>query len=534
MSSIMREDWDTAISGEILDVRDGTHDTPKYIEEPVHPLVTSKNLKNGVIDLSNVKYISQDSFLEINKRSKVDIGDVLFAMIGTIGNPVVITKEPNYSIKNVGLFKNIHNVIDSKLLGYFLDSITFYSQLERRQFLKGTTQKFIPLGHLRKLEIPLASLPEQRAIVAKIEELFSDLDKGIADLKKAQDQLKVYRQAVLKKAFEGELTKKWREQQSDLPTADALLEQIKEERQKHYEQQIENWKQAVKAWEVNGKEGKKPGKPKFLKELEEFTDEDLYELHELDSYWSWVKVDKLCQYDQSAMKAGPFGSSLKKAFYTESGYKIYGQEQVISGDYKFGNYYVNNEKYQSLMNCAVKPHDVLISLVGTVGKVLILPENCEAGLINPRLVKFSLNDFYSEQFFKYFFESGLIKSIYKLKNHGTTMDVLNLGIIKELPFPLCSKKEQHQIVQEIESRLSVCDKVEESISESLEKAKALRQSILKKAFEGTLLSAEEIAACKVAPDYEPASVLLARIKRNRNENMKAGALRHSQSEKIAK
>ena len=197
------------------------------------------------------------------------------------------------------------------------------------------------------------------------------------------------------------MTKEWREQQQDLPTADELLEQIKEERQKHYEQQLENWKQAVKAWEENGNEGKKPGKPKFLKELEEFTDEDLFELHELDSYWNWVKVDKLCQYDQSAMKAGPFGSSLKKEFYTESGYKIYGQEQVISGDYKFGNYYVNNEKYQSLINCAVKPHDVLISLVGTVGKVLILPEDCEAGLIN-RLVKFSLNDFYSEQFFKYF------------------------------------------------------------------------------------------------------------------------------------
>ena len=178
---------------------------------------------------------------------------------------------------------------------------------------------------------------------------------------------------------------------------------------------------------------------------------------------------------------------------------------------------MNNEKYQSLINCAVKPNDVLISLVGTVGKVLILPEDCEAGLINPRLVKFSLNDFYSEQFFKYFFESEFIKSIYKLKNHGTTMDVLNLGIIKELPFPLCSKKEQHQIVQEIESRLSACDKVEESITESLEKAKALRQSVLKKAYEGTLLSKEEIAACKAAPDYESASVLLEKIKAEKNK-----------------
>ncbi len=87
--------------------------------------------------------------------------------------------------------------------------------------------------------------------------------------------------------------------------------------------------------------------------------------------------------------------------------------------------------------------------------------------------------------------------------------------LKSFPIPICSLSEQHVIVQEIESRLSVCDKVEESISESLEKAKALRQSILKKAFEGTLLSAEEIAKCKADKDYEPASVLLGRIKKEK-------------------
>ena len=104
----------------------------------------------------------------------------------------------------------------------------------------GTTRKRISRKNLNKIHFQIAPLPEQRAIVAKIEALFSDLDKGIADLKKAQDQVTIYRQAVLKKAFEGELTKEWREQQTDLPTADELLEQIKEERQKHYEQQIEN------------------------------------------------------------------------------------------------------------------------------------------------------------------------------------------------------------------------------------------------------------------------------------------------------
>ena len=370
---------------------------------------------------------------------------------------------------------------------------------------------------IREYPLTLPPLPIQRAIVAKIERLFSSLDSGIADLKKAQMQLKIYRQAVLKKAFEGELTKEWREQQTDLPSAEELLEEIKVERQKHYDKQMEEWKEKVKIWDENGKEGKKPGKPKLIKELEEFKKDELNELPDLNSLWKWCKVDKIAGHQGNSLKAGPFGSSLKKEYYKPIGYKIYGQEQVISGDHSIGDYYVDEEKYISLLNCAIQPNDILISLVGTVGKVLILPQGCKPGIINPRLVKITPNEFYNSVFFKFYFESAFIKSIYRLKAHGATMDILNLSIIKELPYPFCSKKEQVQIIKEIESRLSVCDKVEESIQTSLKKAEALRQSILKKAFEGKLLTTAEIDKCKQEADYEPASVLLEKIKQEKTK-----------------
>ena len=89
--------------------------------------------------------------------------------------------------------------------------------------------------------------------------------------------------------------------------------------------------------------------------------------------------------------------------------------------------------------------------------------------------------------------------------------------VKDIEIPFCNVDEQRKVIQEIESRLSVCDKLEESITESLEKAKALRQSILKKAFEGALLSEEEIAACEGASDYEPASVLFEKIRGEENK-----------------
>jgi len=327
-------------------------------------------------------------------------------------------------------------------LFYFLKS----AKRKAEDAASGTTFKEISLANFSKLQIPLPPLPEQHRIVAKIEELFSSLDKGIESLKTVQQQLKVYRRAVLKWAFEGKLTNK------------------------------------------NIKEG------------------------ELPKGWKWVLITDLVEKNKNALKAGPFGSSLKKQFYVKRGYKIYGQEQVICGNPFYGDYYVNEDKYQELSSNKIRPFDILISLVGTVGKVLILPENCVAGIINPRLIKVSLDtNVYLPKFFKFYFESSTVKSFYSSKAQGTTMDVLNLSIIKRINFPLCPISEQHAIVAEIESRLSVCDKIEESIEQSLKQAESLRQSILKKAFAGKLVPQD--------PNDEPASKLLERIKMEKEKTV---------------
>jgi type I restriction enzyme S subunit len=205
---------------------------------------------------------------------------------------------------------------------------------------------------------------------------------------------------------------------------------------------------------------------------------------ELPEGWEMTTLQSLIKKDKHSLKAGPFGSSLKKEFYVEKGYKIYGQEQVISGDPFLGDYYIDEAKYRELESCKVKPNDILISLVGTVGKVLLLPKNCSEGIINPRLIKVSLDSSkYLPTFFKYYFESSFVKSFYSAEAKGTTMDVLNLAIIKTIPFPLCSTKEQKLIADEIESRFSIIDKMEENINQGLQQSEVLRQSILKRAFE---------------------------------------------------
>ncbi len=160
-------DWPLVELGEVCDVRDGTHDSPKYVPEG-YPLITSKNLKNGFIDFTEVNLITRENLDAINKRSKVDAGDLLMPMIGTIGNPVIADASREYAVKNVALIKFPKGCqVDNRFLKDLLDSATVQDRFQRQA--SGSTQKFIPLGFIRKLGIPLPSLATQQAIVAEIE-----------------------------------------------------------------------------------------------------------------------------------------------------------------------------------------------------------------------------------------------------------------------------------------------------------------------------------------------------------------------------
>ncbi|WP_346683928.1 restriction endonuclease subunit S [Megamonas hypermegale] len=167
------KNWKWVRANDILDVRDGTHDTPKYVVKGV-PLVTSKNLDNGKLNLSNIKYISKNDSEKINLRSKVNLNDILFAMIGTIGNPVIIKKDIEMSIKNIGLFKSYReNAINMDYIYYLL----LYMQDILKQQVSSGVQKFVSLTELRRLMMPLPPLAEQKRIVEKLDKLLADIEE---------------------------------------------------------------------------------------------------------------------------------------------------------------------------------------------------------------------------------------------------------------------------------------------------------------------------------------------------------------------
>jgi type I restriction enzyme S subunit len=167
------ESWKWCHLSEIIDVRDGTHDSPKYVSEGI-PLVTSKNLSNGRIDFGNVKYITQCDADKINARSSVSDNDILFAMIGSIGNPVLVKKDKEFCIKNMALFKKYGNTyIDMNYMYWFF----VYAQYLLKAEASGGVQSFISLSRFREYLFPLPPFEEQHRIVAKIEELLPYCDR---------------------------------------------------------------------------------------------------------------------------------------------------------------------------------------------------------------------------------------------------------------------------------------------------------------------------------------------------------------------
>ena len=174
--------WQWARLNDVYDVRDGTHDSPKYVSKGF-PLVTSKNLSSGRLDLSGAKFISEADHLKIQDRSKVDQFDILFAMIGSIGNPVIVDIETDFSIKNVALFKYYSlDLSEPKYLCQYLVNVSN----EMRTKSAGGVQSFVSLGFLRGYPFPLPPLEEQKRIVAKVDQLMALCDELETRQKKQQ------------------------------------------------------------------------------------------------------------------------------------------------------------------------------------------------------------------------------------------------------------------------------------------------------------------------------------------------------------
>nr|WP_237767011.1 restriction endonuclease subunit S [Enterobacter hormaechei] len=323
---------------------------------------------------------------------------------------------------------------------------------------------------MEKLVIPLPPRAEQLRIVAKVNELMSLCDQleqqSLTSLDAHQQLVETLLSTLTDCQNAEELAENWARisQNFDtLFTTEASIDALKQTilqlavmgKLVPQDPNDEPASELLKRIEQEKAQLVKEGKIKKQKPLPPISDDE--KPFELPQGWVWCQFDHIAKNEANALKAGPFGSALKKSMYVPTGYKIYGQEQVISGDENLGDYYVDREKYESLISCKVQPGDMLISLVGTIGKVLVLSNKCQEGIINPRLVKISLFKDVCRNYIQAVLASKLIQDELFQESHGSTMHVLNLGLLKKLIFPLPPMSEQFRIIDKINALDLLCE-----------------------------------------------------------------------------
>jgi type I restriction enzyme S subunit len=425
----------------------------------------------------------------LDERYRVRPGDILVSWSATLDAFVWRGEE---AWLNQHIFKVVPNreLVSERFLHYLLKNAI--AALVTSEHLHGSTMRHINRKPFLAHKVRLPSLRAQDAIAAKIDELFSDLDAGVAALERARANLKRYRAAVLKAAVEGELTEQWRNEHPDVEPASKLLERILAERRKKWEEaQLAKYAAADKTPPNGWKEKySTPVMPRANS------------LPQLPDKWCWATVDQLliepaCNGVSVRGSDNPPGiASLRLNAMSDSGF-----------DFSQRRYIPLPEK--TARELAIRMDDFFVSRgngsLRLVGRGTLAIEPNELIVFPDTMIRLRFIDNSLAKLLAHFWPSRFIRNQVEAKARTSAgIYKISQGDLMGFHVPLPSAEEQEAIVQEIEDQLSVIDKSEEQIARALIRATSLRQSILKRAFEGKLVPQD--------PNDEPASVLLERIR----------------------
>jgi type I restriction enzyme S subunit len=474
------------------------------------PIIKVYNLTDyGFLDFSvKPTFIDRSTHFGQLARSRVFPGDVLINIVGPpLGKVAIVPNDyPEWNINQaIVLFRPLNGISNRYLAFAFMtDSIM------RRvtSLAKATAGQFnIGVGMCRRLlPIPISPNNEQRRIVAKIEELFSDLDAGVAALERARANLKRYRASVLKAAVEGKLTAEWRARNTPSPgsageggrrpgegiePASKLLERILAERRKKWESD------QLAKYSAQGKQPPKGWKEKYV----EPKGPDTSALPELPGGWCWANVGQL-------VAEGPQNG----VYYPKAKYGS-GVAIIRIDDYQqFGSrcntaLQLVEVSADDRVTFGLAANDVLLNRVNSVthlGKVLLvesrhLPAVFESNMMRLRFCDAELASYLRDYLRSFIGTRRLIKNAKWAVNQAS----INQQDVQATPVPVPPLDEQVQIVIRVAEKLSQIEAAELAIDHGLMRAARLRQSILKRAFEGKLVPQD--------PNDEPAGEMLGRV-----------------------
>ncbi len=430
-------------------ITDGSHYTPKYFPDG-YPFITISDVNEGQIDFSNAKRISEDDYDKLKGNCNPHDGDVLFSKDGTVGKVIKVDYEKKFIIlSSLAIIRPYTFFTSSDYLKYLLKSDITLNQATKLK--TGTAIRRIILRNLKTVMIPIPPLEEQIRITNKIDELFTKLDAGIQELKLTIEKLKIYRQSVLKTAFQGKLTEKWRETHVDtIETASDLLDKIKKEKNRIS-------KRKYNKFEVSSSK-----------------------ITKLPDTWTWTTLSQIALIVSGKTPKGIISSenNTKFPFFKISDMNTKGNEKFM---------------FKSNINLSRKDlerYKLNLQKEGTV----IFPKrggaiatNKKRVLIRPSIYDLNIMGVFpiimlSEYFYHWISTIDLMSLA-----DGSNVPQINHGDIEPLIMPLAPLEEQREIIRIMDENISVIDEIEIMINQNLVKSNNLRQSILKKAFEGRLV-----------------------------------------------
>lgn len=434
--------WREIPLGDFAQVQGGSQPPKKvFVFEPKHGFVRLLQIR----DFGNKPvptYVPENRVTKFCKRD-----DVLIARYGASLGRIVTGMEGAY---NVALAKVIADpaVIERRYLFYMLQTPTFQTPLH---MISRSAQNGFNTGEIYPIRFPIAPLAEQRRIVARIEELFSRLDAGVAALRHAKAQLQRYRQSVLTAAVTGQLTQAWRDQHPDTKPAEELLSRVLIERQ-----------------------AKWAGRGKYPPPVEV---ED--GLSPLPQVWTWTTLAHLANHIADGTHKTPT--------YVEEGIPFLSAKDVNGFKLSFDNCrFIPLEEHEDLIQrCCPKPGNVLVTKSGTIGRIAVVKTDLEFSLFesvaNVPVISPLCSDFIA-----YASHVGISGAFGAKNKKGVAVRHLHLEDLRRLPVPLPPLAEQHRIVAEVEARTTAIDHLEVELDRQITRSNRLRQSTLAAAFSGNL------------------------------------------------